>query len=65
MDVGFRSCSGGVLKAPPFSECVGRSMSNAGLLHVVFRALEGCTATLWATLWPDSKAGENQGTPIS
>lgn len=63
--MGCRSCSGGGLQAPPFWECVGRGRSNAGLLHDVFRALQGCTAALWATLWADSKAGENQGTPIS
>lgn len=57
--MGSRCCSGGVW------ECVGRGRSNAGLLRVVFRALEGCTAVLRATLWADSKAGENQGTPIS
>lgn len=39
--------------------------TSAGLLQVVFRTLEGCTVVLCATLWADSKAGENQGTPIS
>lgn len=62
--MGSRSFSGGVLKAPPFSECVGRGRSSAGLLRVVFRACRD--AQQYSVLpWADSKAGENQGTPIS
>lgn len=45
--VGTRSCSGGMLRALPFRERVGRGGSNVGLLHVVSRALEGlCSTTL-------------------
>lgn len=55
-EVGSRSCRGGMLRASPFWECVGRGRSNVGLLHVVSGALEGCTALLWATLWADPEA---------
>lgn len=48
-----------------FGSLLAGAGAMQGLLRVVFRALEGCTAVLRATLWADSKAGENQGTPIS
>lgn len=62
--MGSRSCSGGVLKATPFSQCVGRGRSNAGVLHVVFRALEGCTAVLRATLRLSPTLGRTRELPF-